>query len=524
MKKLILALFIFALSSGVSAQFVGLSSEVVQVWDGLVGETDLTGYTTYHIYADFENSNDFLSAIYGFQLDQNPFEVTPDSSDVFINSECGCYDFEFGGILPNYFNAGMLSVFPEAAYDSYWTIGLTPGQNGFLNVVSTASNPAPDELATANPCDAFIDDGAIFTLFGEPHGTAGSDHRVLIAQITTCSQVWEMKACFQVFVNGTQQEIQEVCLDFPVVFENPCLSSDLAPTIVQTDYDCIANTANVSVAGAEGYSYALFDFSADGIISTQLGGFALNALPAGDYLLIVNGDWDCTNEIAFTVTPPAELDTNANGLCDSQETTGCHDPLACNYDPETAISNPALCTYLETHLIVGESMPPQFSLQTYTYGGPATSTYEWTAINGAIINGQGAATILVNWGMQGVNGQLMVQETDENGCVGPIVYLNIVPINGIDDVTSVDEASNQSGVTVYPNPASTDIFFNHSLPQAAGIPYQLIVFDLNGRMIERIETHDQVLRLDVSAYASGSYIAVLTNGEYSLRKQLVIQR
>ncbi len=169
-------------------------------------------------------------------------------------------------------------------------------------------------------------------------------------------------------------------------------------------------------------------------------------------------------------------------------------------------------------------MPAQFSLQSYTYGGPSTSTYEWTAINGAIINGQGNNTVLVNWGMQGVNGQLMVQETDENGCVGPLVYLNIVPINGIDDVTAIGEQSIALGLAVYPNPASTEMFFNHSLPQAAGIPFQLIVFDLNGRMVERIETHDQGLRLDVSAYASGSYIAVLTNGEHSLRKQVVIQR
>ncbi len=99
-----------------------------------------------------------------------------------------------------------------------------------------------------------------------------------------------------------------------MVFENPCLDADLTPTILQTDYNCEASTANVAVDGAEGFTYALFDFSADGIISTQEGGFVFNALPAGDYLLIVNGAWDCTNEIAFTVTPPAELDANANGL------------------------------------------------------------------------------------------------------------------------------------------------------------------------------------------------------------------
>ena len=51
------------LTLGLQAQVTGISVETYVVHDGSIGE--LTGYTTYHVYANTTNSADFISAVYG---------------------------------------------------------------------------------------------------------------------------------------------------------------------------------------------------------------------------------------------------------------------------------------------------------------------------------------------------------------------------------------------------------------------------------------------------------------------------
>ena len=41
------------------------SVETVMHHEGMVGDTDLTGFTTYRVYIHLQNQYDFVSAIYG---------------------------------------------------------------------------------------------------------------------------------------------------------------------------------------------------------------------------------------------------------------------------------------------------------------------------------------------------------------------------------------------------------------------------------------------------------------------------
>ena len=51
-------------SLGVQAQLTGISVETFMVHDGVV-ITELEGFTTYHVYANTTNSEDFVSAVFG---------------------------------------------------------------------------------------------------------------------------------------------------------------------------------------------------------------------------------------------------------------------------------------------------------------------------------------------------------------------------------------------------------------------------------------------------------------------------
>ena len=114
--KLLLALCL--LPSLVSAQSTGLEvetiSEDIGILVGGLGTIDLTGYSCYHIYVTMENEEDFLSSISGDSL--NP---------TYVNTTTDFYNAALGAGVPNGINSLLFPVYPELAYDSWVTIGLT---------------------------------------------------------------------------------------------------------------------------------------------------------------------------------------------------------------------------------------------------------------------------------------------------------------------------------------------------------------------------------------------------------------
>ena len=81
---------------------------------GMIGSDDLTGYTTYRIYALCENVDDFVSSVSG----DSEFPTRIQSTTSFFQSG-------FGGLTGSDQNAALFGFFPSAAFDSYITIGLT---------------------------------------------------------------------------------------------------------------------------------------------------------------------------------------------------------------------------------------------------------------------------------------------------------------------------------------------------------------------------------------------------------------
>ncbi len=309
MRKYLLVVLSALASLGSNAQVTGFELEVVDVWYGDVGSTNLNGYITYRVYMTFTNEADFLSAIYGLQLTNPPFVVNPDGVDLFIEADCDCYnETGFGGFLGNSAPA-VCAFLPEVCVDTYWTIGLEPGQNGFLQAVATASNPTV--LTGADPCTTFIDDGAVFTLIGEPHGTAGTDLRILVLQITTCSTEMAVNLCAQTFVNGSQQTIVEECYD-PFVWQNPCLANPL-PTdpIVVDELLCNGQTATIDMgAGGNGVvTYELFNEGDLAPFETQEGDPVFEGLGEGNYFVAMIDEVGCRDtSIVFGFTEPPLLE------------------------------------------------------------------------------------------------------------------------------------------------------------------------------------------------------------------------
>ena len=145
-----------------------------QVHDG----GDLDGYVTYRVYIKTQNSDDFISSVTG----DSEFPTRIQSSGDF-------YQSAFGGLLGSDQNPALFAFFPEAAYDSYVTIGLTEeaaAGEGNINTIESAVNPWGSNFEAGG--DLTIDDaigGGWFIFNGNTNGVAGDDEQVLLAQVTT---------------------------------------------------------------------------------------------------------------------------------------------------------------------------------------------------------------------------------------------------------------------------------------------------------------------------------------------------
>ncbi len=203
----------FVVSLSTYAQPTGLSYEVVHRHEGMVGDTDLTGYTTYRIYVDFTSESDFLSSLYGSTRDSiAPFTYSPDDEDIVLEADCGCFHSEFGALFANGFSMKIVAAVPELAYHSFYTINKMgsnePGQLSYI--ASTLSQLEEDATSI---CNWRIDDGSIFTYAGEPNGYARESKRVLIAQVTSCSEELRLSVCVQTFVGGNQDDVHYWCTE-----------------------------------------------------------------------------------------------------------------------------------------------------------------------------------------------------------------------------------------------------------------------------------------------------------------------
>ena len=292
--------------SGATPGEYGLQVEVyssdVGVLVGALGNTDLSGYTTYRAYITVENEEDFLSAISGDIV--NPTWVTTTTD---------FYQAPLGGATPNGINALLFPVYPELEYDSWVTIGLEGAADygaGEADVTIGQSSgnlwiEAFDPGGGIPGSDIIINDffgGYWFALNDDANAIAGEDLRVLVGQFTTTGEL-ELGLYTQIFIDGNGLNQLEFDGELPTFIWSSGGGSQL--------YGCNDEAAcNFAECAVEDDGSCVY--------------------PEITYL---DCEGNCLN------------DSDGDGICDEDEE--CTDPAACDYDGSEPLTAP-YCLVLDT--------------------------------------------------------------------------------------------------------------------------------------------------------------------------------
>ena len=140
--------------------------------------TQPTGTTTYRVFAEMEDADDFVSAIAALE-GCHPLNIS--TTTTFYNSP-------IGGALGNNLNTTLCGSFPSGGFDSFITIGQQSSDDeGITQAAFT--NPVAPLAASFGDADGIsfeIFDGTIYTLNGNSNGVpVGPDNRVFLGQFTT---------------------------------------------------------------------------------------------------------------------------------------------------------------------------------------------------------------------------------------------------------------------------------------------------------------------------------------------------
>ena len=327
---------------------VETANEDIGVLVGALGVTDLTGYSTYQIFIETVNASDFLSSVSGDAT--NP---------TYVNTSENFYHAALGAGVPNGINSLLFPVYPDLAYDSWVTIGLSGVPNagiGEANVSTVQSTDNPwftnfDPGGGLPGGNISIDDGiggAWFALNGDANGVAGDDLKILVGQFTTTGEL-SGQMYIQVFIEGDgANEFRDTfyfgssapvsgCTDPTACNFNAdaTLDDGLCEYPESTNVDCDGNCLN----DADGDSICDED-EIDGCTDAEACNYDASATDDdGSCLLITDPCDSCDGNGGI-----ADGDADDNGICDVDQIDGCTESGACNYN-SAANADDGSCEY-----------------------------------------------------------------------------------------------------------------------------------------------------------------------------------
>ena len=329
------------------AQEYGIEVEVINENIGLLvgalGITDLTGYSTTHVYATTVNSDDFVSSVSGDAT--NP---------TYVNTTTNFYHAALGAGVPNGINSLLFPVYPDLAYDSWITIGLTGTPNALageanVSTVQSSDNPWFTNFDTGGGLpggNIAIDDaigGAWYALNGDANGVAGDDLKVLVGQFTTTGDL-DGQLYIQYFINGDgSNEFRDTfflggpppidgCTDETACNYDPeANNDDDSCTYAEDGLDCDGN--------------CLADADGDGICDGDEVPGCTDDMACNYNGAATDDDGSCTYaEDGLDCDGNCLADADGDGICDGDEVPGCTDEAANNFDP-TATDDDGSCDY-----------------------------------------------------------------------------------------------------------------------------------------------------------------------------------
>jgi hypothetical protein len=316
---------IFAMLSISKAQ-----AQLTQVYNEVYAVDGVTGYTTYRIFADLDNPEDFLSSI---AATEGAPLMLGGSGNTIWNSEAGA---AIGDIL----STGFCNFIPDLCFDSFVTIGWYGADDfngdpmGCGQATTTISSiPNPTVIIDSFGADSeapnlVMQDGSWYT-----HNLAGCNangfgigptNKILIAQVTipsTDNLVYNLN--IQIFLNAVGSDAAYYVHDPSGLGIDQYDGSELG--LIYPVGNCLDLTAcNYDSWPGQDEDQTTCDFSCYGCMDSCY----CNYDPA-----IIYDDGSCTSTCAGCMdTAARNYEDNATEQDGSCEYTGCMDSEAANYD------------------------------------------------------------------------------------------------------------------------------------------------------------------------------------------------
>jgi hypothetical protein len=336
LKSILLPLLVVFSFGIAKAQMTGIWVETVIQHEGIVGNTDFTGLTTYRLYAEMTSESDYLGASFGS-------EQAPCS----ISSSTAFYQHPAGGSFGTDLSAFFMGILPDLSFDSWVTIGLSSApEAGNGEGVSTIGMGA--ELQAFESGQSLVVEsqigGSWFVLPGSTNGIAGEDLKVLLAQVTTDGLI-DGVLNIQVFVGGNPFDEQVETWTFSAGASG-CTDEEAC------NYDAEANASDGSCIYPEtGYTCAgecILDTDGDGICDeAEVSG--CSDIASCNYAVGITDEEVCEYpELGLDCAGECLLDTDTDGICDLFEIEGCTDESACNYEVE-ATDDDGSCEFAQPY-------------------------------------------------------------------------------------------------------------------------------------------------------------------------------